>query len=113
MIARHWFWSRVPERVLTAAARRLWLPIVLESSRRLVEKVATTRLAQGTGEGDRDGAHGAPYTRPAVSGQRAPDPAPFAAPLAPPSERLPTQLYGTPPPAAGVLGHDPLSEEGR
>ena len=33
--------------------------------------------------------------------------------LAPPSERLPTQLYGTPPAAACVLGHDPLSEEGR
>ena len=40
MTAPHPFWSRVPEWLLDWALRRLYLPLTLEATRRLVERHA-------------------------------------------------------------------------
>lgn len=103
LLAR-WLWSRRPDRALDAVLRWVMVPATIESSRRLIERL---------------GPVDAPTVRPPCAPPVSPDrpqrrPAgvadPFA-PLAPPSPRVPTQMYGTPP-RGGALGRDPFAEGG-
>jgi len=93
--APHPFWSRVPDPVLKWLLWRLWAPMVTESSRRMLARMHAAQEPREEGR--------------APLGHCASDP---FAPLAPPSPRLPTQIYGTPPRAGGALGRDPFAQGG-
>lgn len=113
MTAPHPFWSRVPEWLLDWALRRLYLPLTLEATRRLVERHAAERAARPAPEPAVVVPPGE-WTPERVAAFNAPHPAPLRpvpdpySPLAPPSPALPMQVYGTPPPRS-VLGRDPLA----
>lgn len=122
MTAPHPFWSRVPEWLLDWALRRLYLPLTLEATRRLVERhagesaaralVADSALLRAEPPVEVPAGYWTPERVAAFNAwplaralEASPDP---CAPLAPPNPALPTQLYGTPPPRS-VLGRDPLA----